>query len=177
MILHGAGPGMIKLGDLFDALGRPIPLGRRLGSGGEGDVYEVPTNGHDLVAKIYHEPLKPDKQEKLRGMVQGGDDYLKTIAAWPTATLHLGRNGPIRGFLMPKVAGYEPIHNLYSPAHRKHLFPKADWAFLVNAARNVAAAFDTVHAHGHVIGDVNQGNVVVGGNSVVKLIDCDSFRW
>jgi DNA-binding helix-hairpin-helix protein with protein kinase domain len=167
---------MTKLADLFEASGRPIPLGHKLGSGGEGDVYEVPAISHDLVAKIYHEPLKQDKQEKLRAMVQGCDDYLKTIAAWPTTTLHLGRNGPVRGFLMPKVIGYEPIHKLYSPAHRKQLFPKADWAFLVNTARNVAAAFDAIHAHGHVIGDVNQGNAVVASNSVVKLIDCDSFQ-
>jgi len=167
---------MAKLADLFDASGRPVPLDHKLGSGGEGDVYEVPAISHDLVAKIYHEPLKHDKQEKLRAMVRGCHDYLKKIAAWPTTTLHLGRNGPVRGFLMPRVIGYEPIHKLYSPAHRKQLFPKADWAFLVNAARNVAAAFDAVHAQRHVIGDVNQGNTVVAGNSVVKLIDCDSFQ-
>ena len=167
---------MSKLADLFDASGRPVPLGPKLGSGGEGDVYEVPAISHDLVAKIYHEPLEHNKQEKLRGMVQRCDDHLKTIAAWPTATLHVGRNGLVRGFLMPKVIGYEPIHKLYGPAHRKQLFPRADWAFLVNTARNVAAAFDAIHAHGHVIGDVNQGNAVVAGNSVVKLIDCDSFQ-
>jgi DNA-binding helix-hairpin-helix protein with protein kinase domain len=167
---------MSKLADLFDASGRPVPLGHKLGSGGEGDVYEVPAISHDLVAKIYHEPLEHNKQEKLRGMVQRCDDHLKTIAAWPTATLHVGRNGLVRGFLMPKVIGYEPIHKLYGPAHRKQLFPKADWAFLVNTARNVAAAFDAIHAYGHVIGDVNQGNAVVAGNSVVKLIDCDSFQ-
>jgi DNA-binding helix-hairpin-helix protein with protein kinase domain len=82
----------------------------------------------------------------------------------------------VRGFLMPKVVGCEPIHELYGPAHRKQLFPKADWAFLVNTARNVAAAFDAIHAHAHVIGDVNQNNILVAGNSVVKLIDCDSFQ-
>lgn len=167
---------MTKLADLFDASGRPIPLSHKLGSGGEGDVYEVPAISHDLVAKIYHESLKRDKEDKLRAMVQGCDDSLKKIAARPTATLHLGRNGPVCGFLMPKVVGYEPIHKLYSPAHRKQLFPKADWAFLVNAARNVAAAFDAIHTYGHVIGDVNQGNAVVADTSVVKLIDCDSLQ-
>src|SRR6266446_37429 len=168
---------MTKLADLFDASGRPVPLGHKFGSGGEGDVYEVTAIGPDLAAKIYHEPLKPDKQEKLRNMVQEGcDDSLKKIAAWPTATLHHGRNGPVRSFLMPKVVGYEDIHKLYGPAHRKQLFPQADWAFLVNTARNVAAAFDAIHAYKYVIGDVNQGNVVVAGNSVVHLIDCDSFQ-
>ncbi len=167
---------MVKLADLFDASGKLVPLGDKLGSGGEGDVYKVPAISHNLVAKIYHNLLKPDQQEKIRVMVQeGSDDSLKKIAAWPTTTLHRGRNGPIRGFLMPRVVGYEP-HKLYSPAHRKQLFPKADWAFLVNAARNVAAAFDTLHAYGHVIGDVNQRNMFVTGDSVVKLIDCDSFQ-
>jgi DNA-binding helix-hairpin-helix protein with protein kinase domain len=64
----------------------------------------------------------------------------------------------------------------HTPAHRKQLFSKADWAFLVNAARNVAAAFDAIHTYKHVIGDVNQGNIFVAGNSIVKLLDCDSFQ-
>jgi DNA-binding helix-hairpin-helix protein with protein kinase domain len=126
--------------------------------------------------KIYHQPLPLEKQEKLRAMVQGSDDALTKIAAWPTMTLHAGRNGPVCGFLMPKVVGYEPIHHLYSPAHRKRLFPKADWAFLLQAARNLAAAFEAIHRCGHIIGDVNQGNVVIAPNALVKLIDCDSFQ-
>ncbi len=167
---------MIKLANLFDASGRLVPLSDMLGHGGEGDVYGVPAISHDLVAKVYREPLPHDQQEKLRVMVQKEcDESLKKVVAWPTTTLHLGRNGPIRGFLMPKVVGHEP-HKFYSPAHRKQLFPKTDWAFLVNTARNIAAAFDIIHAHGYVIGDINQRNIFVTDNSVVKLIDCDSFQ-
>ncbi len=77
---------------------------------------------------------------------------------------------------MAKVVNREPIHKLYSPAHRKQDFPKAAWDFLLYVARNTAAAFSTLHAQGHVIGDVNQGNVVVGADSKVTLIDCDSFQ-
>jgi DNA-binding helix-hairpin-helix protein with protein kinase domain len=77
---------------------------------------------------------------------------------------------------MAKVEGFEPIHNLSSPASRKQIFPTVDYAFLVHVARNVAAAFDAVHAHGHVIGDVNENNFLVGRNGTVKLIDCDSFQ-
>ena len=58
----------------------------------------------------------------------------------------------------------------------KAAFPDASWAFLVRTARNLAAAFDVVHRHGHVIGDVNQGNVVVSRKATVRLIDCDSFQ-
>jgi len=167
---------MTKLTDLFDVSGKAISLGHKLGSGGEGSVHEVPAISSELVAKIYHKPLKPDKQEKLRAMVQGGNDYLNKIAAWPLTTLHTGRNGQICGFLMSKIVGYKPIHELYSPAYRKQIFPNADWAFLVNAARNVAAAFEAIHANGHVIGDVNHGNLVIDNRTVVRLIDCDSFQ-
>lgn len=166
---------MTKLANLFDANGTPVHLSRKLGSGGEGAVYEISAS-KDLVIKIYHASIKNDKQAKLISMVYECDESLKKISAWPISTLHQGRNGPVCGFIMPKVTGYEPVHKLYSPAHRKQFFPKADWAFLVNAARNVAAAFEAIHAHGHVIADVNYGNVVVAGNSLVKLIDCDSFQ-
>ncbi|MBL8251047.1 MAG: hypothetical protein JNK31_05225, partial [Candidatus Competibacter sp.] len=49
-------------------------------------------------------------------------------------------------------------------------------SFLVHAARNLASAFETIHARGNVIGDVNPGNVVVSGQAMVKMIDCDSFQ-
>lgn len=162
--------------DVFDASGQRIPLGKKLGTGGEGTVYEVPDYGADFVAKIYHHQLSSHRQAKLLAMVEGGSESLRKVAAWPVDTLYEMSRRAIRGFVMPKVVGYEPIHHLYGPGHRKQQFPNADWAFLVNTARNVAAAFDVIHSHHHVIGDVNQNNIVVARNSVVKLIDCDSFQ-
>ncbi|MEQ1637386.1 MAG: hypothetical protein ABL903_11895 [Methylococcales bacterium] len=164
------------MNDLFKESGQRIPLGQKLGSGGEGEVFEVPVLGHEFAAKIYHKPLPPEKQAKLKAMVQGCDERLGKISAWPLATLHQNANGSIRGFIMHKVVGYKPIHELYGPAHRKQFFPHADWAFLINTARNVAAAFETIHSHGHIVGDVNQGNIFVATNSIIKLIDCDSFQ-
>ena len=161
---------------LFDSSGRKVSLGKKIGTGGEGAVYEIPALGNDIVAKIYHETLSPEKQAKLRGMVKGCDESLKKIAAWPIELLHVTAGGRILGFLMPKVLGYAPIHHLYGPSHRKQQFPDKDWAFLVNTARNAAAAFAGIHSHGHVIGDINPNLVFVAGNSIVKLIDCDSFQ-
>ena len=80
------------------------------------------------------------------------------------------------GFLMPKVSGRDAIHMIYSPAHRRQNRPQVAWDFLLFVARNTAAAFDTLHAHGHVLGDVNQGNVMVSNDSQVVLIDSDSFQ-
>jgi len=161
---------------LVDETGNLIVLGSRLGSGGEGSVFDMPDTAGDLVAKIYHEALPVHKQAKLHAMASLGNSYLRTISAWPLRTVRELPSGQVAGFLMPKIAECEPIHHLYSPAQRKQFFPKADYAFLISAARNVAAAFDSIHAHGHVVGDVNQGNLVVRADSIVRFIDCDSFQ-
>jgi len=162
--------------DLFDSKGQRIPLGKKLGTGGEGSVYGVPVLGNNIVAKIYHEAVSAEKQAKLSGMVRGGDETLKKIAAWPLEILQASVGGQIRGFLMQKVTDHEPIHHLYGPSHRKQRFPDKDWAFLVNTARNASAALEAIHSHGHVIGDINPNLLFVAGNSIVKLIDCDSFQ-
>ena len=161
---------------LVDESGTLIVLGTRLGSGGEGSVFDTPEIAGGLVAKIYHEALPVHKQAKLHAMAAMGNSYLRTISAWPLRTVRELPSGQVAGFLMPKIAECEPIHHLYSPAQRKQFFPKADYAFLISAARNVAAAFDSIHAHGHVVGDVNQGNLVVRADSIVRFIDCDSFQ-
>ncbi len=160
---------------VFDSTGREIRLQTQIGSGGEGDVFHL-ADSPNFAAKVYHRTPDLDKQEKLRAMVRGCDEAPKCVAAWPVATLHKRKGGPVDGFLMPKVSGFKAVHKLYGPAHRKLEFERADWAFLIHTARNLAAAFDAVHAHGHVIGDVNQGNVLVGPKATVCLIDCDSFQ-
>jgi DNA-binding helix-hairpin-helix protein with protein kinase domain len=109
-------------------------------------------------------------------MVQNADPELLKFAAWPTTTLHDAPGGLLVGFAMPRFSNYRAIHTLYSPAHRRTTFPHADWAFLIHTAMNCAIAFDTIHARGHVIGDVNQSNVLVSDQALVCLIDCDSFQ-
>jgi len=155
--------------------GVTVKLGRELGRGGEGSVYEVTTNSSQ-VCKLYSRIPDANKQAKLSFMAASVDKQLLDYTAWPLETLHAITNGPVIGFLMPKIMGRAPIHMLYSPAHRRQDYPKATWDFLLFAARNTAAAFSALHTHGHVLGDVNQGNVLVGGDSKVVLIDCDSFQ-
>lgn len=158
-----------------DLQGQETGLGRCLGQGGEGAVYSVP-NWPSTVAKIY--ARRPDEHaaRKLGAMVQLATEELASVAAWPQNLLLEPRTGAVVGFLMPRLDDHREIHKLYGPTDRKAAFPDATWAFLVRAARNLAAAFDVVHRHGHVIGDVNQGNVVVSRQATVRLIDCDSFQ-
>lgn len=160
---------------LYTSKGTAVDIGRELGKGGEGSVFDVPALSNE-VAKLYHKAPDRKKQAKLSFMASTADAKLLNYIAWPQETLHPNRGGPVIGFLMPKVSGKDPIHMVYSPAHRRQDYPKAAWDFLLYVARNIAASFETVHAHGHIIGDVNQNSFMVGRDSKVVLIDSDSFQ-
>lgn len=160
---------------LVDAHGVPVKLGNQLARGGEGSIYPI-VGRPDTVAKIYHNTISSDKASKLAAMAQLSSDRLQKIAAWPSETLHHVAQGPIRGILMPAVLSHREIHVLYGPKTRLREFPDANLPFLLHIAANLARAFTVIHEHGHVIGDVNHGSVLVAKNGTVKLVDCDSFQ-
>lgn len=153
--------------------GETIRLGAQLGKGGEGAVYTV-EGQPALVGKLYHDPISPEKSQKLEVMTRRANPKLSSFAAWPQQLL-LDKSGRPFGLVMSRIEG-EEIHKLYGPVHRKQYFPDADWRFLVHTAVNCAAAFNAVHEAGCVVGDVNQGNLFVTRRSYVRLIDCDSFQ-
>ncbi len=161
---------------MYDHTGKPIRMGAILGKGGEGAVAEIV--GHpDQVVKLYHGKVDQKKAQKIEYMVSCQNDSLSKIACWPKGLVYETPNQKaLKGFIMPKVVGFEEIHTLYGPMHRKKKFPTADWKFLLRVAVNCAAAFAQIHQHGHVIGDVNQGNILVSKDGIIKLIDCDSFQ-
>jgi DNA-binding helix-hairpin-helix protein with protein kinase domain len=161
---------------LIDSSGRFISIKEKpLAIGGEGAVYEV-VDDPSIVAKVYNSPQPRERCDKLRLMAELASPDLLKFAAWPTATLHTKSGSPVAGILMPKIVGYKEIHHLYSVAQRKKDYPEADWRFLTHAALNCAIAFERVHHHGHVVGDVNQKNVLVSNKTTVKFVDCDSFQ-
>src|SRR3954469_4221312 len=123
---------------LVDQTGAVVRLGAKIGrTGGEGAVYGI--QGHaGLVAKVYHQPVSDNKAAKLRYLGQRLTPQLKECAAWPSFLLFY-RDQP-RGFVMRSVSGKE-VHHVYGSRDRVVDFPGTNWDFLVNTARNCAAAF------------------------------------
>ena len=161
---------------LRDHLGNEVRLpAKPFATGGEGAVFDV-VGRPDLVAKLYSKPQSRDRCDKLQAMAKLCSPDLLKFAAWPTATLSTGNPAVVEGILMPRITDHKEIHCLYSVAQRKKDFPEADWGFLLHTARNCAIAFESVHSHGHVVGDVNQKNLMVSKKGIVALVDCDSFQ-
>lgn len=161
---------------LLDSISRPVPIGTQIGRGGEGSVHEV-QNDHSLVAKIYHKrPLPEEQVAKLQAMVSCWSSPLETIAAWPRSVLFDPISRKPCGILMTRMDDARPLHELYGTTNRRRHFPDVGWHHLVLAARNTAAAFQTLHAANILVGDVNQGNLLVDKRMCVRMIDCDSFQ-
>jgi DNA-binding helix-hairpin-helix protein with protein kinase domain len=162
---------------LFNSRGERVALGPEVGRGGEGVVYVLPKDAQ-RVAKVYLTAPLAEQGQKLAWMAGHAPPGVEKLAAWPHEVLHEGRaGGPVRGFTMPRVSGLKPIHLLYSTASRRKEFPTADWSFLVQTALNCASVFEELHAVGHLVGDVNESNLLVSPrDATVRLIDCDSFQ-
>ena len=152
-----------------------VRLGRRIGTGAEGGVYEIQGKS-DLVAKIYHEPPPPEKAEKLVVLSRLGNERLFNLSAWPVSTLRDAPDGEVVGFVMKKISQAEEVHALHSPKSRLQKFPEASWVFLIYAAANIARAVAAIHEHGLVIGDVNPKNILVTRKATVYLLDVHSFQ-
>lgn len=151
----------------------PLTLGRRIGRGGEGEVYSV-VDGSGRVIKLY---LNPDAERhaKVAAMISAGLAGRCPHAAFPLAAVH-DADKRFVGFVMRGFADRQPLHQLYSPASRRKLFPSADFQFLVRSALNLARVIAKVHDAGVVIGDINHSSVLVGPDARVALIDADSMQ-
>ena len=75
---------------VIDNFGSPIPLGPLIGSGGEGDVYEIDNRPGGYVAKLYKSPASSVKAEKL---AKANADDVKPVDA-QDEDLRVAQGGP-----------------------------------------------------------------------------------
>ncbi|MCM1265838.1 MAG: protein kinase [Candidatus Gastranaerophilales bacterium] len=159
-----------------DDLGNPVILGKELARGGEGRVCLVQGNSN-VVAKLYLDKAinKHDKAGKIKAMCDLYDMDIAKFSALPQRVVFNSR-GKVVGFIMEKITNFKEIHNLYGISTKRKKFDFADWGFMVHSAKNLAIAVNKLHSKNIVIGDINQGNILVNNQAMIKLIDCDSYQ-
>lgn len=153
-----------------------LPPHLELGAGGEARVLAHPADP-DRVVKLFHAPdagRRPKLERMLADPPLGPGGAARGVRlAWPQALVE-DEAGACRGFVMPRAEGTRAFE-LYNPVTRRTRAPHCDYALLHRAGWNLAAAFEALHAHGYVVGDVNESNVITAGDGSVALVDTDSF--
>ncbi|HVV83232.1 MAG TPA: hypothetical protein VHE35_09130 [Kofleriaceae bacterium] len=155
-----------------------------LGQGGEAVVHDL----GDRALKLFKGPRHPDvtgdaareaaaatRLAELDARLRDCPRPLPAAVVTPLALARAGKasGAPAVGYVMAKVAG-RPLHELGEPRVRK---PGAtDLPALVHALRSLHTAVGALHAAGVVLGDFNDGNVLVDGPRV-HLLDADSFQY
>lgn len=157
--------------------GTSVILGKKLGRGGEGTVYDTDRAG--LVAKVYSAKcLTREREQKLARMIEHGLDWSDPRCAgicWPTSLLR-DRNSVFRGYLMPKAYG-EPLANgVFIGRNLLRSFPDWDRTNLVHLCLEITRKIQFLHSANVLIGDINQNNILVAGDREVYLLDTDSYQ-
>jgi DNA-binding helix-hairpin-helix protein with protein kinase domain len=154
--------------------GHELRIDKRIGKGGEGEVFAV-SNMPGFAVKTYFPHLVAEREKKVRAMVGARLADRAPLIAFPRQVVVDGR-GAFAGFVMRLVERHKEIHELQTPSSRQKHFPKADYGFIVRGALNITRVFAQVHANGCVVGDINQKGILVSLNATVALIDADSFQ-
>jgi eukaryotic-like serine/threonine-protein kinase len=165
--------------EVLDELGRRFPLGRRIGVGGQGAVFEVP--GSRIVVKILRRGSEAER-DRLESRVR----FIRRLAlddlpvARPIATLR----HPALGYVMELMDQMEPLEALlprpgvlFTPdSFRRSGGLRRRLRLLARAADILA----TLHSRGLVYGDVSTKNILISDSAAadeVQLIDPDNIAF
>jgi len=173
----------------FTSTGGRLNLEKHLGDGGQGVVYSIKSTKVDLVFKKFNAASLSkhrDLQERLSTMVAHPPkgwcepNSKHIVLAWPNDTVTC--EGKFVGYTMPLIdtAATSELHNIANPSSRSEFQTSFQsgftWEYLVATAKNLSRAVDICHKAGVVIGDFNERNILVGADTRITLIDCDSMQ-
>src|SRR5690606_25055004 len=90
--------------------GKLLDLGKRIGRGGEGEVYAL-GDGRSAV-KLYTTNDRLSREPKINALVHSGAHSRTNLVAFPSAIARF-KNGEFAGFVMNLVSGHKPLFELY----------------------------------------------------------------
>ena len=152
--------------------GKTYNLNNKLGSGGEGIVYEV-QGSPNMVAKIFKErnrsrDLKVEALAKLPWPSEVREYLvLPEVALYEDSGLKI-----LRGYVMEKVDCSSTLADVYSETHPLSIYKKSC------VAENLCRAVIAIHSTGNVvIGDFNSKNILVDRtNGKMRIVGVDNMQ-
>lgn len=158
--------------------GRVYKAGPLVAQAGEGSVYRV-DGDTSVLLKVLTRPPSQRAVEKLHTLAAVRPKPAHT--AVPVEVVTDPATATPVGFVQPYFVRAVPLTRVFDTHGRTALKLPDDLAFRVKLCRLLAEAFTRVHAAGLVVGDVSDGNFLLGldrlGRAwVVYAIDCNSFQ-
>lgn len=168
---------------LYTSNGTAVALTSLGKEGGEGAIYSC-NDRTDQCAKIFHSRrITAELHQKLQVMAENPpNDPMQPrhhSIAWPEELLYRDRGGQdFCGYLMPYLdERFREAHLYYDTQDRVRQFAGSfTWEHLLCAAWNLASAIAALHEKGHCVGDLREKNILIAPDSLITLIDCDSFQ-
>ncbi|MEH0844174.1 hypothetical protein V6U81_17440 [Micromonospora sp. CPCC 205711] len=167
------GPDGRRTADTLDA-----PVGS---VGSQGRVFRL-RHRPDTVAKVLHRADPAELAARTRVLLAEPTGWTVRaggpVVAWPTAAVHRRDDGRLLGYAAPRLAPprFAPLPLLFNPAARARMLPGATWAWWLTVAEELARLVRSVHARGHLVGDLAPANVFVSAAGGVCLIDVDGWQ-
>ncbi len=173
---------MLKIGQrLTTREGAVVQVERFLAAGGQGEVYEVTSDGQQYALKWYYYPTTPSQIEQLEEMKEAfklEGPFSKAPPdnrfLWPITMVNEPKNRTF-GYLMnllPKR--FQGLERLVLGKMR----PVPSFYELCTAAIQLAESFKNLHARGLCYKDINLGGPFIDPKTGdVIICDCDNVRY
>lgn len=167
---------------LYKDNGTPVVLGKEIGHGGEGTIFEVDGS---LAAKIYYPDMRDATRfQKVKAMVSNNPNIRELC--WPIDLLYT-KGHMFAGFTMPRVNGKEyktlndTVLQLSKESVRKELMLGWDRLSLVKTCLAICRMFEKMKQHDIIMGDINPSNILVTYENAedpeIVAVDTDSMQF
>lgn len=156
-------------------ISKSVVLGARIGKGKEGVVYEVAGRGNKVV-KIFPQKFRTKhRRDKVTMLVDR--DLRSPGICFPEARV-LNDQGEFVGYLMRTAVGGKVLSEMIT---NRPLFKRTypDWRKddLIDVCLSFLKRVKAMHDLNILVGDMNEGNLMVSPNRDVWIIDTDSCQF
>jgi eukaryotic-like serine/threonine-protein kinase len=173
---------MLKIGQRLNTReGAAVQVERFLAAGGQGEVYEVTSDGQHFALKWYYYPSTTEQITQMEEMkkafaldgpfAQAPPD---NRFLWPITMVSDPKNRTF-GYLMDLLPSkYQGLERLVLGKMR----PVPNFHILCTAAIQLAESFKNLHARGLCYKDINLGGPFIDpSNGDIVICDCDNVRY